>query len=267
MTPHCDIERAGSIALYFYGELAETERAELRRHLHTCATCRHALDDLAAISAVLATTRPAMAPSGGDWSAFMSRLRARVEVEPGRVVSSGRLPRVWRGPGVPQPLAAGLALAATLVLASVTTVWVLGGFERQPPAALLTEAPRPAAVVPVTLAPDPVLAAVSGQHFARSKVVVLGLATRDTAAGSDADWRLERDLASSLLSDTTLYRMAAEDRGMTSLAGVMRDLELVLLEASMTPEPDRSGLEQVQRLIRRRDLVTKMNTAYADLFD
>jgi hypothetical protein len=267
LTPHCDVERAGSIALYFYGELAATERAELRRHLHTCATCHHALDDLAAISAALATTRPAIAPSGDDWTAFMSRLHARVEAEPGRVVPSGRLRFRWRSSGAPKPLAAGLALAAALVLATLMVVWVLDGVVRHPAAGVLTEAPPPAAVVPVAPAPDPVLAAISGQHFARSKVVVLGLATRDTAAGSDADWRFERDLASSLLSDTTLYRMAAEDRGMTSLAGVMRDLELVLLEASMTPEPDRSGLEQVQRLIRRRDLVTKMNTAYADLFD
>jgi hypothetical protein len=39
----------------------------------------------------------------------------------------------------------------------------------------------------------------------------------------------------------------------------MRDLELVLLQTSMSEQPDTAALEQLQRLIRRRDLVTKMN--------
>jgi hypothetical protein len=55
-----------------------------------------------------------------------------------------------------------------------------------------------------------------------------------------------------------LYRQAAEARGMNSIAGVMRDLELVLLQTSMSGGPDATSLEQIQRLIRRRDLVTKM---------
>jgi hypothetical protein len=265
MTPHCDVERAGSIALYFYDELPETERAEVRRHLNTCASCREALDDLCAISAALSTTRPVTAPPDGDWSLFMARLQAFAGNQD-LVPSRGGRP-VRRRSHLPRAVVAGLALAAALVLVTMAVVWVPGGAERAAPAGAVTDAPSPAAPLPVVSAPDPVLAAVSGQHFARSKLVVLGLATRDTTESTGADWRFERDLASSLLSDTTLYRMAAEDRGMTSLAGVMRDLELVLLEASMTSEPDRSGLEQVQRLIRRRDLVTKMNTAYADLLD
>jgi hypothetical protein len=50
---------------------------------------------------------------------------------------------------------------------------------------------------------------------------------------------------------------------MTSLADVMRDLELVLLQASMSEEPNDASLEQLQRLIRRRDLLTKMDVVYA----
>jgi hypothetical protein len=45
---------------------------------------------------------------------------------------------------------------------------------------------------------------------------------------------------------------------MDTLAGVMRDLELLLLEASMSEEPDAASLETLQGLIRRRDLLTKM---------
>ena len=74
-----------------------------------------------------------------------------------------------------------------------------------------------------------------------------------------ADWAYERSLASSLLSDTRLYRMAAEERGLTSLASVMRDLELVLLETSMAQGSDPAELPQIQRLIRKRQLIQKMD--------
>ena len=33
-----------------------------------------------------------------------------------------------------------------------------------------------------------------------------------------------------------MYRLVAEDRGLTALAGVMRDLELVLLQTSLTDD-------------------------------
>jgi hypothetical protein len=92
--------------------------------------------------------------------------------------------------------------------------------------------------------------------------VLLGLATRNPQASNAGDWSYERELASTLLDDTRLYRMAAEERGMTSLADVMRDLELVLLQTSMTEEANPETLAQLQRLIRRRDLLTKMNAVY-----
>ena len=108
------------------------------------------------------------------------------------------------------------------------------------------------------------MAAISEQHFERSKLVVLGLATKDPGDVSPSDWAYERQLASSLLDVTRMYRRAAEQRGMSSIARVMGDLELVLLQASTPDQPDTAALERVQRLIRKRDLVTKMeavNTA------
>ena len=100
---------------------------------------------------------------------------------------------------------------------------------------------------------------LSGQHFGRSKLVVLGMANKDAASAQSTDWQYERQLASSLLTDTRLYRAAAEENGMASLASILADLELVLLQTSMAQESNRDDLEQIQRLIRKRDLVTKMN--------
>jgi hypothetical protein len=267
MSGRCEVERAGTIELYFYGELTGPERLEIGRHVARCAACREALDDLGAIRTALADAARVASPPGGDWAAFMSRLESAVGAE--SVAGNAQASAGAHGTADSRPAGlrfrvVGLAMAAALALVTMTVLWISGGLHRQDAAPAVDVAVHEADRHPVSGSPDHELTAVSRQHFARSKLVVLGLATRDTAGGSD-DWHVERDLASSLLSDTRLYRMAAEDRGMASLAGVMRDLELVLLEASMTTEPDRHGLEQVQRLIRRRDLVTKLNTSYVEL--
>ena len=156
-------------------------------------------------------------------------------------------------------------LARLAVLVTPTTLTCLSDVT---PAALATPpvAPGEPAIPPIVGAGnpgpdrDPALSALSDQHFERSKLVVLGIATKDAR---QADWAYERQLAGTLLSDTRLYRVAAEERGMQSLAGVMRDLELVLLQTSMSEQRDTASLEHLQRLIRRRDLITKMEVVHA----
>jgi len=93
-------------------------------------------------------------------------------------------------------------------------------------------------------------------------LVVLGLATRDPRTRSQ-DWQYERQLAGTLLNDTRLYRQAAYQGGATDVERVMRDLETVLLEASMSDRTDPASLERIQRLIARRDLVVKMQVMAA----
>jgi hypothetical protein len=55
-----------------------------------------------------------------------------------------------------------------------------------------------------------------------------------------------------------LYRLAAQNHGLPDLARVMGDLETVLLEASLSDQKDPQALDRLQRLIRKRDLVVKM---------
>jgi hypothetical protein len=148
-----------------------------------------------------------------------------------------------------------LAMAALVALVTTSIVFVMrsrGATPASSPAVAAGE-PGPAS------RDDRAFAALSEEHFERSKLVVLGLATKDAGRTKSADWTYERQLATSLLSDTRMYRLAAEDRGLQMLAGVMRDLELVLLQASLTDEADPASLAQIQRLIHKRDLLEKMD--------
>jgi hypothetical protein len=247
----CERHVSGDLDLYFYDELPADKREELGRHLAGCQDCRAALDELDAIRAALASRPDVSAPASGDWSQFMSRLDSAIageRSESPRVISFVAAPR--------RRYAESVAIAALLALVTVSVTVVFR-------ARHVPSAPRATAAVqhsvPAVTRDNSAFAAMTEEHFERSKLVVLGLATKDATHESAADWEYERELATSLLDDTRLYRLAAEDRGLDALAGVMKDLELVLLQTSLTDAKDPSSLPQLQRLIKRRDLIEKMD--------
>jgi hypothetical protein len=245
----CDFD----VVLYFYDEMDAADRARAAAHLRGCDACRQRLEDLAAIRQALAAQPVVDAPPAHDWSGFMRRLD--------NAVRQGPAPHLARPSATRSSVRRMVAVAATLAL---ITAGVLAGlrFRSAPSAPAATQvatAPassaRPPAPEP---SPEKSLREVSAEHLERSKLVVLGLATRDPLRTSANDWQYERRLAGTLLSDTRLYRMAAQDRGVADVARVMRDLETVLLEASLSDSSDKDALERVQRLITKRDLVVKM---------
>jgi Putative zinc-finger len=242
MTRSCDRSASGAIELYFYGDIPAADRLETERHLEGCASCQAVLEDLSAIASALGS--PVVdAPRGGDWSGFMRRLRHATERE--RRPSPAR----W-------PLSGLVAAAALLALVVPGVIVALRSTRPPAPAAIAEVAPGPA---PVSGEESDGFTALSEEHLQRSKLVVLGLAAKDPSHATSADWVYERGLAAALLTDTRMYRMAAEDRGLRPIAEVMRDLEVVLLQTSFTDPRDPKSLGEIQRLIRKRDLVGKMD--------
>lgn len=258
----CDLD----VVLYFYGEMDAVDAARAAAHLRQCEACRQRLEDLHAIRRALAA-RPAIdAPAAGDWSGFMRRLDAAIGSSQSGVRSAAGEPQARPGNTKPRPQLSGgrqmLALAAMLTLV-VTGVFMAARFRAAAPLERgLTSSPPVVAETPASPAvPDANVQSLregSAEHFERSKLVVLGLTARDPEQTTADEWQYERRLAATLLSDTRLYRIAAQDRGVTDLARVMRDLETVLLEASLSDSSDRDALERLQRLIAKRDLVMKM---------
>jgi anti-sigma factor RsiW len=246
----CDRHLSGELDLYFYDELGPVARHTVEDHLSVCRECRAALDELHVIREALASRPDVAAPPSGDWAPFMTRLNASLAKE-----------RTQNSTVVPMKTASRrryveyLAMAALLSLITLSVAVAL-----RKPHEPVTAAP--AVVQQTTTAPTTdasAFRAMTEEHFERSKLVVLGLATKRSEELNAADWAYERQLATGLLNDTRLYRLAAEDRGLDKLAGVMRDLELVLLQTSMTDDKDPSSIQQIQRLIRRRDLIEKMD--------
>ncbi len=258
MSAVCQHLDGGAVELYFYDELPATEHESMSAHLRLCRDCAAALDELKIIRAALASRPDISAPSSGDWSAFMDRLDAAVAGDRPRVPAS--VPsRLLLSPGPGRSYIGLLVTAALLAIVTMSVLYVArksGGPQSNEPIATSDDARMSGAAAPSETSG---MHAVGEQHFERSKLVVLGLSAKAPAGVDVADWAYERALAASLLSDTRLYRLAAEERGLTSLAGVMRDLELVLLETSMAQGSDPAELPQIQRLIRKRQLIQKMD--------
>jgi hypothetical protein len=255
----CRVQGSGRVELYFYGELTGAEREATERHLSDCAECRRALEELRIIREALASRPDVAAPPAGDWSGFMARLDRALHTEAAasNLADAGRIVRM-------QPRRYTVGVLATAALVALVTASVLMVRERgsRSDAPVADAVSVPSVVEPANTpghAANPAFVSLSEQHFERSKLVVLGLATKDAADSTATDWAYERTLATSLLDDTRLYRQEAEERGLKTLADVMRDLELVLLQTSMSEGPDAESLAQLQRLIRRRDLITKMD--------
>jgi hypothetical protein len=269
MSRSCDVLATGAVELYYYDELDARERAQIQAHLTRCRECASALEELEIIRRALASRPSVSAPPLGDWSGFMRRLDSAIGAPAAAVKVVRFTPRRYAG------------LLATAALLAMTTIGVYFAArtrtaETTQPVGLRQaqadpEQGRGVALVEQPSAgaeqqPQPVPVATAGlrkageDHFERSKLVVLGLAAKETSGRSVDDWTYERELASALLNDTRIYRMAAEDRGLKSLAGVMRDLEIVLLETSMAQASDTGALGHIQRLIRRRGLIQKMDT-------
>lgn len=249
----CDVHESGAIDLYFYDELSALDRARIAAHLPGCLTCRAQLHDLHTIRRALDDRPVAAGPPAGDWSGFMRRLDAGCAAPPG--------PRTagfwsWRAAAA---CAAMLAVATIGVLiASRSRTAVPPAPMPAPPSVASASAPAPAHAEQARTPADRALAELTEQHLERSKLVVLGLAARDPQQTSVDEWQYERQLAGSLLADTRLFRLAAQDHGLNGLARVMGDLETVLLETSLSDKRDPRALERVQTLIRKRDLVVKM---------
>jgi hypothetical protein len=257
MSQACRILESGAVELFFYDELDPQEQTRIATHVRQCRDCAGALEDLAMIRTALAGRPDVAAPAGGDWSGFMSRLDTAVLGESRADPHFTVVPFRPRAAAVRSYIGM-LATAALLVLVTMSVVYVA----RQRSVELGDEstiATSPAAVNTTPVATTG-LRSAGEKHFERSKLVVLGLAGREQEEANPSEWAYERQLATSLLNDTRLYRMAAEERGLQALAGVMRDLELVLLETSMAEETDPEALGHIQRLIRKRGLIQKMDT-------
>jgi len=233
------------------------KREAIATHVAGCAECRA---ELARIDAVLAALSSMPVPDPGAdygarvWQKIAPRLPERPSVRWWQFDSSS-LAAGWRAWLEPRRLTALGAVAAIAIVA-----FLAGRVTKQPaPVAVAADASK---------IRERVLVMAVGEHLGRSEMMLieLGNAEPENSKQKEVNISTERRRAEDLVQENRLYRQTALEQGDTALAGVLDELERVLLDVAHSPgEVTPAQLDEMQQRIAARGILFKVRVIGKEL--
>jgi hypothetical protein len=218
------------LILHYYSEAADAILVE--HHLAECGSCESLYKSLeVTLAGMDALTVPERGPG------YESRVWARLEPALARR-------RFWLGLPMWRWEAAGAAFAVLLVLAFV---------------AGRTSAPvaRPVPLDNNFSSEERALLTAVGNHLERSQIMLTELANASAAGPLDISFEQER--ATNLLGENRLYRQSAAGAGDAMVAGVLDELERVLLEIEHAPSKiSPAELDELRLRLRAEGILFKL---------
>jgi hypothetical protein len=107
-----------------------------------------------------------------------------------------------------------------------------------------------------------VLLVALGDHLDRSQMVLVEMQHAQATTGdklNEADISAQQQYAEDLIADNRLYRQVAAQQGDTGVAGVLEDLERILMEIANSPSKlDEKELEDLQKRIEEKGILFKV---------
>lgn len=234
------------LILYYYGEEAEAGDTGAAEHLAACNSCR---ESYGALQRVLNTLDGVPMPErSADYGAEVWRsIAGHLPHRTRRRLAGMALPAfAWRW------AVAGTAIAGLLVAA-----FLLGRFSQKPsrPPAQLAADPQ---------APERVLLVAVGDYLERSQMVLIELANASSV--DKLDISAEQERAADLVSESRLYRQTAAHTGDTEVAGVLDELDRVLLDISHAPsELQPQELERLRERLAAQGILFKIRVVGSNL--
>ena len=240
---------------YHGGEAAKREA--IATHVADCPECRA---ELARIDTVLAALSSLPVPDPGAdygarvWQKIAPRLPERPPVRWWQFDSSS-LAAGWRAWLEPRRLAALGAVAAIAIVA-----FLAGRVTKQPAAVAVT--------ADASKIRERVLVMAVGEHLGRSEMMLieLGNTEPENSKQKEVNISAERRRAEDLVQENRLYRQTALEQGDTLLAGVLDELERVLLDVAHSPgEVTPAQLDEMQQRIAARGILFKVRVVGKEL--
>ncbi len=171
--------------------------------------------------------------------------------------ASGSLATGWRAWLEPRRLAAVGAVAALAIVA-----FVAGRVTKQPVIDTTATSQNTAKVR------ERVLVMAVGDHLGRSEMMLIELGNTEPADAKQKEVNIsaERRRAEDLVEENRLYRQTALEQGDTALAGVLDELERVLLDVAHSPgDITPAQLEEMQQRIAARGILFKVRVVGKEL--
>jgi hypothetical protein len=236
-----------------------TKREAIATHVADCPECRA---ELARIDAVLAALSSLPVPNPGAdygarvWQKIAPRLPERPPLRWWQF-DSGSLAAGWRAWLEPRRLAALGAVAAIAIVA-----FVAGRATKRPPVG------QEVVTADASKIRERVLVMAVGEHLGRSEMMLieLGNAEPENSKQKEVNISSERRRAEDLVQENRLYRQTALEQGDTALAGVLDELERVLLDVAHSPgEVTPAQLDEMQQRIAARGILFKVRVVGKEL--
>jgi hypothetical protein len=243
--------------LIAYHGAEPAKREAIAAHVADCPECRA---ELARIDAVLAALSSLPVPDPGAdygarvWQKIAPRLPERPSVRWWQFDSSSLAER-WRAWLEPRRLAALGAVAALAIVA-----FLAGRVTKHPDTVTVT--------ADATKIRERVLVMAVGEHLGRSEMMLieLGNAEPENSKQKEINISAERRRAEDLVEENRLYRQTALEQGDTALAGVLDELERVLLDVAHSPgEVTPAQLDEMQQRIAARGILFKVRVVSKEL--
>ncbi|MDX2180380.1 MAG: hypothetical protein SFV18_12370 [Bryobacteraceae bacterium] len=216
---------------HYYGE---EDSASVDLHLEVCRECRASFESLkVSMKAIETFAEPARSADYGAevWRALVKR----------------HAPIAARAPWWRRTLASPSKFGWAASMAALVLAAFFGGrlIERQ--------SPEVAAMPPAVR--ERMLADALRDHLERSERVLLEVQNLATPAGLTQS----RPRAEELLAANRLYRATAERQGQESLAGLLDDLERVLLDVAHAPDdPSEGDVRSLRARVDDQELLFKV---------
>jgi len=231
--------------LIAYREGVAEQRAVILDHLAACEECRGELERIEAVLAALDTL--AVPEPGADYGRHVWK-----EIAPRLTEKPGRWWHVWMDP---RRLA-----AASVIVALIVAAFVAGRITR--PGKTVDN------IASKEQVRERVLVVAVGEHLGHSERMLVELSNAEPRdpAQKQVNISAEQRRAEDLLQENRLYRQTALQEGDAGLAGVLDELERVLLDVAHSPEEvTPAQLEAIQKKIEGRGILFKVRVVNKEL--
>ena len=253
---------------YVDGVLDAREQTDVAWHLERCSECALFVAQLQCIVRD-ARALPPLQPPAAVWERIRAEQRAESEEQFATKTGSGAFFDSAPQKKHPTPFSGAywaLATAAAVVLAFLAGRVIEQRHQREAVAqiAAQTQAPEGSDVNSVSNMRERVLLVAVGDHLERSQMVLVELANAQTQGQLDIS--AERQAADELLASNRLYRQTALQLGQANVAGVLDELERVLVEVARGPsEVSMAQLAEIQQRIEAQGILFKMKIVNATI--
>jgi hypothetical protein len=245
---------------YIERELSPAEQVRVATHLETCADCALVVAEFQQIVREASALGP-MEPPEHVWTKLSQSIvdsRQSTVDSPESTVQS-RESRVW-------PRYAWALATAALIVMAFYTGRIAQQREQQSASEQRADVNDAAvrASADETAVRERVLLIAVGDHLERSQMVLVELAHAETRG--DLDISAERQLADDLVASNRLYRQTAQQMGQENVAGLLDELEPVLVEVARGPSTvSMQQLADIQHRIEALGIVFKMKVIGSDI--